>query len=254
MRKQLDLLRDEQWRVLLILDAARPDVLRATRPTLEFETLESPAYCTREWVDAAFPVLKELGRVLYLSANPAVGESLGGPEPVSAGTIAVIPLWRNLWGWHTAWHIPTVHPHVFAGAALMVSRTLSGCYDRLVIHFMQPHAPFIGEPPLDTTRWNAVKPESGFPCLNERGDVPLENLKAAYQGNMDLVIDAAENLVDGLCSEAVLTADHAELLGEDGLQGHMNDHPVLHEVPWARLKPRERQVTIRQKLEALGYL
>ena len=58
-------------------------------------------------------------------------------------------------------------------------------------------------------------------------------LREAYRRNLVFVLTHVRPLVDCLTGRIVITADHGELLGEDGCYSHWSgsDHPLLREVP-----------------------
>ena len=148
-----------------------------------------------------------------------------------------------------------------------VMRELAGLRGRpIVVHFLQPHSPYIGNPPLAMARWSKGKGLQGA-CHKlprpdraiQRGELTREELMAAYRGNLLLAWDAARYLAGQVQGPTVITSDHGECLCEpevDGKFGHEDGwrYPVLREVPWLVIDgtPVERLSTL-QKLEALGY-
>lgn len=69
----------------------------------------------------------------------------------------------------------------------------------------------------------------------EYGD---EGLRKAYKDNLERVLSEVETLTDRLPGKIVVTADHGEFLGEEGIYSHPYkvDHPILREVPWLKVK------------------
>lgn len=133
---------------------------------------------------------------------------------------------------------------------------------RHIIHYMQPHLPFLGKygrtlyrRVLDSSvkdefvrdsRWGlsvdifrAVK----HPKIN----VDDNDIKKAYKENLTIVLDFVDNLLKKLDGCSVITSDHGQLLGERILTkkryGHPHDiHPIkLIEVPWFECKYEERR-------------
>ncbi len=65
-----------------------------------------------------------------------------------------------------------------------------------------------------------------------------KELKRAYKNNLEAVLSEVEKIVERFPQEnrIVITADHGELLGEDGLYGHGYPHPLLRNVPWFEIE------------------
>ncbi|KXB08440.1 hypothetical protein AKJ55_01030 [candidate division MSBL1 archaeon SCGC-AAA382M17] len=61
-----------------------------------------------------------------------------------------------------------------------------------------------------------------------------EKLKGFYRKNLEFALKECQKLSDRLPGKIVITADHGELLGEDGKYSHPPTlkHPILREVPW----------------------
>jgi hypothetical protein len=150
---------------------------------------------------------------------------------------------------------------------------------RMVVHYFQPHAPYIGESRLrdDQTEGAATtssKIEIRAESLKEVYEL-IENeridestLHEAYASNLSRVMEAAKPLVDHASQRTVITSDHGELLGEDGRYMHGGaPHPVLCEVPWLKIenvvgeinnvepaKRRRTEKNVKEQLQDLGYM
>ncbi len=261
MRDQLTALREDDWDVLIVLDACRADTFGEVCGIAEVVRAAGP--CTPVWVRAAGPLLQERGAV-YFSANPVVDREV---RKCGLG-IEIVPVWENQWGRFTAQQIPSVHPLSVNG--VVAAHVQMGRLDGrpLVVHYVQPHSPYIGAVPLAFARWGGAGGpaggEFGEAChalrrpgnAVKRGDITWEQLRAAYRANLELVWHAAQQLAGALPSRRIIvTADHGELLGEDGRFGHEGhwDHPALLSVPWRALTAARVPETARSKLEALGY-
>lgn len=260
----------DQW-TLLVFDAGRYDylapLLRDTfagtvRPTY------SAARDTFEWASTTWrgdfedvtyvtgmvPVSDEINesdtydfRRLYGGVNP--GDSIGKIRKV----------------WETHWddRVGTVPPEAVTDVALEYADR-----DKLVVHYAQPHSPYIGTPELlGYTDELSAQPDAGRPNDEpiweavRAGDVTDLELRLAYWGNAARAINAARPLVQER-EIVVATADHGEALGEYGMYTHDRaPHPKRRVVPWQRitgLAPTQRTgrnaVDPTDKLEALGYL
>ena len=310
MKKQCDLLRETDWDVLIVLDACRADSFRRRVPRAE--TVRSMAWCTHRWMHE-FVRAVEGHTVTYVSANPVCDRELRKHPDVP---IRRVPVWDFAWTRVGPLALPTVHPGSVRAALLADLVRLAVFKDaegagvppkrnskraaaaaRLVVHYVQPHLPYVGEHSLSFTDWGNCGGE--LSALLKRGPTPQEalaqglvtweELRRAYESNLDFVLPYALELANDLncapcCARprtapereargapaasgaslrVVITADHGQLLGEGGEYGHVvGPRPLLFEVPWLVLSERtggERErsegsrATVQDKLEALGY-
>jgi len=270
MRDQLTLLYETEWDVLIVLDACRPDMFREAAGACE--VVRSPAVCTADWLPKVAPLLLEHD-VRYFSANPVVERTASA----RALPLDLISIWRCGWGRWTEQRVPSVHPALVNGFVLALLHEPHGPGGKLVVHYLQPHSPYIGVPPLAAARWAAGPEGLHAEChrlprpdkLVESGELTWTELRLAALGNTRLVWDAARNLMGAVAllradfvggpTTFVVTADHSELIGEGGRFGHeraYGRHPLC-EVPWRveTLDPRGESEDERtsRKLEALGY-
>ena len=106
---------------------------------------------------------------------------------------------------------------------------------RIIIHYMQPHAPYLGN--------NYYEPEKSLEDLQE--DVGDKNeIRNYYKANLDRVMTSVKDLLRELNGKFVITADHGELLGDyGGLYRHPHSVylPKLVEVPWLEIQKGERR-------------
>lgn len=105
-----------------------------------------------------------------------------------------------------------------------------------VVRFVQPHPPFRGLVELTKGRANR---SSKLATAARAGEVDRETVVAAYRDTARWLLEGLDDFVDDLEGTVVLTADHGELLGEDGLWLHGDeyaDRPELRQVPWVVLQ------------------
>ncbi len=253
MKDQLTLLSETDWNVLIILDACRADYFHELVPRAE--VVRSPAGCTGPWFHALVkslrkerPPLRDVAissSVLYFTANPVIDRELeqlpqrGKPCRI----VQRISLWKELWRYHGPDRdIPTVHP---ADVAEVVCQDVHdyGQPRRMVVHFLQPHSPYIGDTPLAMTRWGHDDDEMSRRCRAlprpdkavESGDLTWDDVRQAYRDNLKLVMQHAARLTAQLKGTVVITSDHGEILGEHGGRfGHEPGwkFPELFAVPW----------------------
>lgn len=110
---------------------------------------------------------------------------------------------------------------------------------RKIVHFMQPHHPFIGFE-LAEHGFGDITEDDVF--VNEwdlamRGELDHETVQDAYRSNLERVMPYAEKVADAVDGTTMLTADHGNLLGENGLYWHppRSKAKALRKVPMTEL-------------------
>lgn len=164
---------------------------------------------------------------------------------------------------------------------------------RIIVHFMQPHGPYIGPKanelrarlrdkgiefdawdPSDekTTRDGAI---GNLMHAAQRGYISHDEFIEVYIENLEIVLEHVEDLIAVLDGKTIVSSDHGELLGEENiLVPRSYSHPKrtyvreLRKVPWLIVNSENRRdVTedppigeisameseIEAQLEALGY-
>lgn len=271
-RPRLRELQDQDEYLLLVFDAGRADVLAPlladafeTTP----ETTFSAARDTFEWISTQW-VGDGLDDVTYVTGMVPIAPEY--PEFEADGFNAlyetdafvddigeIVPVWET--GWDPA--IGVDPPESVTETALKyVDR------DQLVVHYAQPHTPYIGTPQiLGHTNNRSARPHKGEP--NDRpiwervqtGNLTDMQLWLAYVGNAVRAVSSAVKLVEAWDGPVVATADHGEALGEWGLYAHdRSPHPYRRLVPWAEISgiaTEKRHAgpsgDVKDKLQALGY-
>ncbi len=233
------LLTEREWDHLIILDACRHDVFCAVYGE-DVPSITSPAGHTHGWLRANFarnPDRSRLQDVWLVSANPIASADYfnmhNWPFPVS-GCI-------NVWKEHWDEKLLTVHPKdVFQEAVEVLDR-----YEprRTIIHFLQPHAPYIGNIKYSANEFEFFQPfdvtiDIGVWGLLEKGEATIHRIKRAYESNLQLVMPYVNDLLDRLDGKVVISADHGELFGEYGLHVHPIGAyvPELVTVPWLEVE------------------
>lgn len=265
---------NEDWDNLLILDACRYDMF-ADRIDLggTLQSRISLGSTSEEFMEQNF-VGNQFHDTVYVNANPFIPK-LGLDEDTFHTVVDCLKYWDV--------ESQTVRPKPIVKAA----RDAHDRYPdkRLIVHFMQPHAPFIGErgQKMAGGGWTMdhdVEDEPGiWDQLRNGREVPLESVWEAYSENLDVVLTEVESLIKELDGKSVITADHGNLVGErlgPIPTRRKYGHPYgvhteeLVKVPWfivegeARRKiqadpPVENEVNsvseakLEDKLEALGY-
>lgn len=236
---------ERDWDHVVLLDACRYDLFEevlADHPLPgsldERRSVESgtPGYVAENFAGEQFH------DVVYVTANPYVETDL------AADTFhAVDHVWRDGWDEENG----TVMPDVVAERALQAAEEYPD--KRIVAHFNQPHAPFVGEERLGDVAVNAIRQEAmgaDRPDPDERKPTPFEMLEKglvtkaelwrAYRSNLELAVPAVERLLTKLQGKIAVTADHGNAVGEFArpfpirVYGHPLGirMPALNRVPW----------------------
>lgn len=225
---------DEDWDNLIILDACRYDVFREVLAKevvisgkLEFKI--SRGSCTRDFLLENFrhyPNKQKLKEIVYVAANPFVDRYL--PSDLF---YKIYSTWIDGWDEDLA----TVPPISVMRDALRAS--YENPQKRLIIHFVQPHAPFLesGLPfnPLQdcpsARKLGEVKFNDGGGReknvlqpwdLIEVGAVEKERILEAYKETLKKVLVVVKKITEILPGQTIITSDHGELAGEK------NPHPL----------------------------
>lgn len=268
---------EREWDVLILLDTCRPDVLGEVAPQYDFlsgydqehDQLSSVGSRSPEWIRKTFHKKweTEMSETAYISANPHTRDI---PNPSALGLLDEV--------WEYAWseECGNVPPENLTDRAISVGREHD--FDRMIVHYMQPHAPYprFADPdwaPLSVGLDNPQdKPEMDMWERLRTGRLSKEEAWSAYRETLTWVIDdGVVPLLSNMDADTVaISSDHGEAFGDWWYYGHSTPAPIppLKEVPWA-LTTAEDQHTIlptivpmadvseeqerNEKLKALGY-
>ncbi|MFC6733703.1 hypothetical protein [Haladaptatus sp. GCM10025893] len=127
----------EDWDNCIILDACRYDMLAAATHSLgPVDSRRSRGSGTKQFLRANLHG-KQLLDTVYVTANPQLCKHR---EEISVAFYAEDDVWRD--GWDTSHK--TVTPEILTERALAAADRYPE--KRLLVHYMQPHYPFIGSP------------------------------------------------------------------------------------------------------------
>ncbi|AGB32000.1 hypothetical protein C488_06028 [Natrinema pellirubrum DSM 15624] len=276
---------ESDWDYCLVLDACRYDVFSEVYDDYLDGTLEkrwSVGSSTPEW---AYRTFQDDHDIAYFSGNPFIND-LG------------IPLNELKWGascdyeWTASDHISDIHDVWKSGwdddLGTVPPDSLAEAYydnqdaveraDRTVLHYMQPHAPYLSRgkgQKLKQIQKGIRKQEeaekgegdAGGGALSSLGDTirpkvedkldgselaqkaglwleldPADLVKNGtreaalelYEENLRIALESVAELIPELDGTVIVTADHGEAFGEEGVwEHHIETHiPPLMEVPW----------------------
>lgn len=267
----------EDWDTLVILDACRYDMferLNTLPGTLESRL--SLGSATDEFIRENFGS-ETYNDIVYVTANPRVNTSLEGQFH------RIINVWED--GWDS--DLQTVPPKTIADETVRANDRYPN--KRIVSHFIQPHAPFIGEfgrkhfknhstlsnhvPDIESDE----NTSGNIWTLLRHRDVEIEAVKRAYEENLKITLPHVARIREAEPGKTVVTSDHGNLLGERispfmrRFYGHPSrfQAPALIRVPWLEHdggdrrdittdQPESETTTdiddaVEEKLEHLGY-
>jgi hypothetical protein len=270
---------ERDWDNCLILDACRYDMcVQSNRlESARLSPIRSLGSNSAEFIQQNFAG-RRLHDVICVTANPYITELDDGI-------------------FHDIWHLydylwdedaSTVTPDDVAREARKAHEEYPN--KRLLVHFMQPHYPFIGtagtaikekgilQGSTDIEASNLAKYAIWTQLQFDIADVSIGELWRAYRENLDIVLDEALPLAEWLPGKSVLTSDHGNVVNERlrpipvrwyGHPSHVNAS-VLTTVPWYEIPGEgERKVieseppkranetdeeALEQRLADLGYV
>lgn len=269
---------EADWDTLVILDACRYDMFeRLNTLPGRLESRLSEGSATDEFIEQNFGD-ETFDDIVYVTANPRVNLTFGGSFH------SIINVWEDSWDED----LQTVPPEKVADATLHALQEYPN--KRIVSHFIQPHAPFIGafaqenlvyHSTLSGHRPNADDETSASEnvwTLLRRGEVDKETVKQAYDENLEIALPHVERIINAELGKTVVTSDHGNLLGEriapfmKPFYGHPSrfQSPELLRVPWLEHETGNRReiiaetstnedeieldTDVEEKLENLGYV
>jgi len=276
---------EEEWDILVVLDACRVDTLREVADEYDFidqvDTRWSVGSQSDEWMAKTFTSQweDEISRTRYITGNghsDMVFEK-GALPPSNNTTPLDFATWDlvamdSFYEFDQVWkrnHDSTyrvVLPQSITDRAVVAGR--EGGHSRMLLHYMQPHLPYIGKAiaegrePTDLEIFGYQRLETGEASRGEVVDLYRETLR--------YVLDSVEVLLDNTDAErVVITADHGEAFGEGAVYGHPEGfpHPIVKRVPWVETSATDsgsydpevsdlssEGIDVEDHLKDLGYL
>lgn len=232
---------EEDWDNLLILDACRYDVFEqhsSLRGNLESRISRGAA--TPEFLSGNFKD-KTLHDTIYITANPQFYR-----KDVNCEFHDVDNVWRNA-GWHK--EHGTVLPETVTEHAINAQERYPK--KRLIVHYMQPHYPFIDSDigvSTDVLKDESTNRHIWMQLQTGELEYSPERVRKAYTANLRRAIPHVRTALDALDGKSVVTSDHGNLFGERigpipvRTWGHPRQTYVnsLIEVPWLIVDADER--------------
>lgn len=273
----------ENWDTLILLDACRYDVfsevIEQTDLGGELNSRISLGSTSEEFLQRNF-ARGTFHDTVYVNTNPYLPQ-LNLDTGTFHSVIDLLTKWDE--------DSQTIHPETVVSAALDAHDEFQN--KRIIVHFMQPHVPFIGDlgDEISAKGWTVIPGDAGGQGTNDRtvwqrlrdrstGDGLDEKLVwEAYRENLEVVLSHVTTLVDALDGKIVLSSDHGNLAGERltplptrRMYGHYYGvyTEELVKVPWYVIETgHRRDITddlpveqasssaeiVEDRLSALGY-
>lgn len=227
------------WDSLLILDACRYDLFeRVSDLPGELEAVTSRGSATKEFLRGNLHGREFLDTV-YVTASPMLYRLR---DSVDTRFHAVVNVWKEN-GWNEEYR--TVMPKTVTDAALSARDRYPN--KRLLVHYLQPHYPFIG--PIGREHFDLDRLDFEWDALL-RGDLNVSNevIWRAYEENLELVLPEVERFLRESAGKTVVTADHGQMFGGRSSPLPMREygHPLgvytdeLVRVPWLTVRHGDR--------------
>ena len=283
---------DEEWDVLVVLDACRYDVLADVNPFgAVCQSRRSQAPATTRWFKSNFEGLprKKTENVVYVTANPNASTRHIDSDPFYHIEDVFAYAWDP--------EVRTVPADVVTDVAIQMQSKHP--QKRLIVHYLQPHEPLIGHEDYSPQEYypNCIQNDGvdlglsdseaeeieenldtisvqNSPYLALRaGKVSREKISEMYRANLEYVLEPVDRLLEYMDGQVVITGDHGEAFGDGGVYGHPGwaHAKSLLTVPWIELEGGGNEAeqailqrefkeygdddtSIEEKLKHLGYV
>ncbi|TKX78684.1 hypothetical protein EXE53_19885 [Halorubrum sp. SD626R] len=225
---------EEDWDNLIILDACRYDLFADVCEldgdlNHRYSKASSTVGFLRTNIDGA-----NLTDTVYVTAN---GQIQNYDDKIDHNFHEIYPLYASEWNDKFG----TVLPESVTRRTLDVAEEHPD--KRLLIHYVQPHFPFIGaDTSEDKQRVDDVNAELTFweRVACGQTDLSKDELWNAYHDTLIRALPHVERVIDSLSGKTVVTADHGNMFGERSwpipvrVWGHPDRlfHDPLVKVPW----------------------
>lgn len=276
---------NREWEVLVVLDTCRIDSLRQLQAEYTFlddiETIWSVGSHSSEWIANTFDTKYKdiLSKTAYISSNPHLkmvlldkfeSELTDDAERVKTYGRHNIVSPKDI-GKYEDLSTYSGEDYDFCPPRYVIDRGISIArsseFDRLVLHYMPPHMPYLNRTiPSDSDL--STYDGNIFSYIAETGD--KESVFKAHKNMLRWVLNEVELLRKNIDARIAITSDHGDALGEYGVLNHRAGslHPYVKRVPWTMTagvdsgsyEPKfsneqdETTNSTKETLEALGYV
>lgn len=260
---------ERDWDVLVVLDACRYDLFtefvsehQVYQYINDISSIRSVGSTTRHWIPRTFTGAPEslVSNTHYVTCTSYAEETLDESRLHQVD---------HVWKYAKNPEYGLANPQAVTDAAIDAFRTSSA--DRIVLHYIQPHAPFLhclGK--YDSLNVGSGNTQQVWWGL-ENGEYDREEVWNDYGQNLLRGLDEVHTLVRNTEGKVVITSDHGNGLGECGVYGHPPTTFIgaVRKVPWveidglgindyeikgkAAMTTNSDETSVEEQLEALGY-
>jgi hypothetical protein len=236
MDNQIELIKNRDWKTLILLDACRfDDFQELNKLPGELRAVNSHSSQTVEWYRHNWS--QPANDVVVISAHP---------------TIQRFGFSKNFHDSIDCWNARMDES--------LVRKTLKTALDydignkHLFIHLIPPHLPFVGPKGQQFLKKFGIgggDPEIHLKLAAYGRKNGWQELRGYYREGLSCVLTWLEDYIYDLPFPLVITADHGEKIGEENKYHHDTPHPVLYTVPWFELSD---EAILDNRLRKLGYM
>lgn len=255
---------EKEWDVLVVLDACRTDALYEVAPEYPFlndiGSIWSVGSTSHEWYAKTFVegYREVLAETALISSNPFAEHTLvNGEHPPRHPCPFGLTAWRTVSAEDLAYfELTRRHDRPFADVTDLAPHSTAiqdpsyvtdraivtgrKDFERVVVHYFQPHRPFVHNLIRNNVRMTVLEDEPYE--AGRSGEADINDIWPLYLDNLRLVLDSVGELLENIDGTVALTADHGELFGELYQYGHFQSipHPKLKNVPWVEVTGTDR--------------
>lgn len=264
---------EQEWDVLIVLDACRVDALREVASEYdwlpaseEIATTHSTGSMSEEWMETNFgdEFAAEKAKTAHVTWNAFSSHVLDEDNWYALDEV-----------WQDVWEDGCLPPRAMTERAVDTWRSENA--EQMIVHYQQPHRPYrsvnrVERPSKEEVGQRHISNTTVWDLLRA-GEMSHEEAWEAYIDNLRWVLDDVDVLRQNLSARGVvLTADHGDCFGEWGFYGHPRGMPLkeLVEVPFVPLDACDEMSlepakyifdsqsnadpSVENRLEELGYL
>lgn len=261
---------NKDWDVLILLDCARVDMMQEVCDEYPFlkkiDSHRTTGTNSARWMNSTFTseYKDKMANSVYITGNMASEENLSNDQFHHLEEV-----WRDGYDEEFAF----MPAREITDRAIYYGRKSN--YDRMIVHYMQPHLPFILFSKEDNESIQIEDTQCGGMTvggLYKEENWTRQQLWDSHIENLQYVLNYINILLSNLdADKVVISADHGQAFGENGVWGHPPAQPIdaIQFVPWCitsssdsgKYKPDyspsdsiiDEKVTVDEKLKALGY-
>lgn len=261
---------DEEWDLLVLLDACRVDALETVASEFQFlpdnvPSIRSVAPNSHLWLERTFKseYTDAIHDTTYITANGHADGFSNGDFAVTEDSFGSI---EKVYEYGFSEDDGTIPPRAVTDATIEKFRNTSP--SQAIVHYMQPHTPYRG---LDLDGLGVTGDKSFRETVWDwiaSGQLSRDEAWEQYLDNLRWVLADVELLRRNLdANRVIISADHGEAFGEWGAYGHSpyGEFDALRNVPWVETTATDKhgyepsvkrdgtRISTDEQLQYLGY-